>query len=75
MSNLIKRRINGERGDILVNTDGREICDLKEIGHDLDLPSQFSKMRAFFKVIQLETSEFPGEMSGHGDSTIVVNRK
>jgi hypothetical protein len=61
----------GESGNILVNTDGREICDLKEIRHDLDLPSQFAKMSAFFKVIQLETSEFPGDMSSHDDSEIL----
>jgi len=32
-------------------------------------------MSTFFKVIQLETSEFPTDMSGHGDPEIVVNGK
>jgi hypothetical protein len=59
------------KADILVDTDLREVRDLKEVGGDLDLPSRLAKMSAFFKAVDVETSEFVGDTGGHGERGFV----
>jgi len=61
---------NNRLGNTLIDTDLREIGNLKEVGHNFDLLSQFSKISTLFEAIDLEASEFVGNMRSHGDERI-----
>jgi predicted phosphohydrolase len=56
--------------DVLMNADLWKVHNLKEVGNDLDLPSQLPGMRAFLKSANLERSQFVERNSRHGDCVL-----
>lgn len=56
-----------ERRDVLVDTNLRKLRDFKEIRHDLELPTQLSKMRTLLKMAKLECSKLRWKECRHLD--------
>jgi hypothetical protein len=48
----------------------REILDLEEVGHNLELPAQIPKMSAFLEARDLEGSELIKWNSRHVDESL-----
>ena len=50
-------KVNPGMGDILIDRDGRKICDLKEIGKNFEFLAQLSKVSTFFEPAEIKHSK------------------